>query len=78
MTGKSLGYGIQQSLATVRCSADIHLEGLNKIKMTFKKSFVQHTQDKMANSQISFVYADLLLITLDNVRLYRTFLSSAM
>jgi hypothetical protein len=76
MTGKSLGYGIQQSVATVRCSADIHMEGLNKTKMTFKRSFVQHTQDKMANFQTSFLYADLLLITLDNVRLSWTFLSS--
>lgn len=68
---KSLGYGVQHSVAMVRCSADIHMEGLNKTKMTFNTSFVQHThtQDKMANFKTSFLYADLLLITLDNVRL---------
>ena len=53
----------------MRCSADIHMQGVNRKKVTFKKSFVQHTQDKMANFKTSFVYADLLLISLDNVRL---------
>jgi len=44
ITDKSLGYGIQHLVATVRCSANIHVEEMNETKITFKKSRTTHTR----------------------------------